>query len=162
VPPLKENDGKAKPTSLRARMEEHRKNAVCAACHSRMDPMGFALEHFDAIGTWRDDDGGAEINSTITLSGATIDSPKAFREALLGRGNEFLRTVTEKLLTYALGRGVESADAPVVRQLVREMRRDDFRWSSLILGIVQSGPFQMRRTLDPNSSGPAAATVASR
>jgi cytochrome c5 len=162
VPPLKENDGKAKPTSLRARMEEHRKNAVCAACHSRMDPMGFALEHFDAIGTWRDDDGGAEINSTITLSGVTIDSPKAFREALLGRGNEFLRTVTEKLLTYALGRGVESADAPAVRQLVREMRRDDFRWSSLILGIVQSGPFQMRRTLDPNRSGPAAATVASR
>jgi hypothetical protein len=92
----------------------------------------------------------------------TIDGPKAFREALLGRGNELHRTVTEKLLTYALGRGVESADAPVVRQLVREMRRDDFRWSSLILGIVQSGPFQMRKTLDPNTSGPAATTVASR
>ena len=124
--------------------------------------MGFALEHFDAIGKWRETDGGAEINSTITLSGATIDNAKAFREALLARGDEFLRTVTDKLLTYALGRGVEPADGPVVRQLVREIKRGDFRWSSLVLGIVQSLPFQMRRALDPASSGPAATTVASR
>jgi hypothetical protein len=162
VPPLRENDGKSKPASLRERMEDHRRNPVCAACHSRMDPMGFALEHFDAIGKWRETDGGAEINSTITLSGATIDNAKAFREALLARGDEFLRTVTDKLLTYALGRGVEPADGPVVRQLVREIKRGDFRWSSLVLSIVQSLPFQMRRTLDPASSGPAATTVASR
>jgi hypothetical protein len=123
--------------------------------------MGFALEHYDAVGKWRDNDDGAEINSTIMLSGAAIDSPKAFREALLGRGNEVIRTVTEKLLTYALGRGVESADAPVVRQLVSQAPQGDVRWSSLILGIAQSMPFQMRRALDPNS-GPAPATVAAR
>jgi hypothetical protein len=161
VPPLKENDGKSKPASLRERMEEHRKNAVCASCHSRMDPMGFALEHFDAIGKWRDDDGGAEINSTIMLSGATIDSPKAFREALLGRGDEFVHTVTEKLLTYALGRGVEPADGPVVRQLVRELKGKDLRWSALIVGIVETMPFQMRRALEP-ATGQPASTQASR
>jgi hypothetical protein len=161
VPPLKENDGKSKPTSLRERMEEHRKNPVCAACHSRMDPMGFALEHFDAIGKWRDTDSGAEINSTITLAGVTVDSPKAFREALLSRGNEFTRTITEKLLTYALGRGVVPADAPVVRQLVRDMKPNDDRWSALVLGIVESMPFHMRRALDPAKTAPAA-TVAAR
>jgi hypothetical protein len=161
VPPLKENDGKSKPTSLRERMEEHRKNAVCASCHSRMDPMGFALEHFDAIGKWREDDSGADINSTILLSGATIDSPKAFREALLSRGDEFVRTVAEKLLTYALGRGVEPADAPVVRQLVRQLKAKDLRWSALIVGIVDSMPFQMRRALEP-SPGQKTSTLASR
>src|SRR5207253_4285381 len=76
VPPLKENDGKSTPTALRERMEAHRRNPVCASCHSRMDPLGFALEHFDAIGKWRDTDSGAEINSTITWAGRTVDSPK--------------------------------------------------------------------------------------
>ena len=116
VPPLKENTPGAKPAALRERMEQHRNNPVCASCHSKMDPLGFALEHFDAIGRWRENDGGAEINSTITLDGTTIDSPKAFREALLRRGNQFTDTVAEKLLTYALGRGVEYSDAPVVQQ----------------------------------------------
>ena len=162
VPPLKENDGKSKPTSLRERMEQHRKNPVCAACHSRMDPLGFALEHFDAVGTWRETDEGAEINSTITMSGATVDSPKAFREALLGRGNEFIRTVTEKLLTYALGRGVDYADAPMVRRLVRDLAKSDDRWSSLVLGIVRSTPFQMRRALESDGTVPAPTTVAAR
>jgi hypothetical protein len=125
-----------------------------------MDPLGFALEHFDAIGQWRENDGGAEINSTITLAGTTIDSPHAFREALLGQGNEFIRTVTEKLLTYALGRGVQYSDAPTVRQLVRDLARDDYRWSSLVLGIVKSAPFQMRSA--PDGTAPAATTVAER
>ena len=106
-------------------------------------------------------DEGAAINSTIVLSGATIDSPKAFREALLGRGQEFVRTVAEKLLTYGLGRGIEARDAPVVRQLVSQITQDDYRWSSLVLGIVQSMPVQMRRALEP-SGRPAADTVASR
>jgi hypothetical protein len=145
VPPLKENTPGAKPEALRERMEQHRSNPVCASCHSRMDPLGFALEHFDAIGRWRENDGGADINSTISLDGVTIDSPKAFREALLRRGNEFVGTVTEKLLTYALGRGVESSDAPVVRQIVRDLAQNDNRWSSLIVSIVKSAPFQMRR-----------------
>ena len=145
VPPLKENDGTGTPTSLRERMEQHRSNPVCASCHTRMDRLGFALEHFDAIGRWRDTDGGAEIDATITLNDQPVDSPQAFREALLGQGTEFLRTVTEKLLTYALGRGVMYYDAPTVRQLVRDMAQDDYRWSTLVLGIVNSMPFQMRQ-----------------
>jgi hypothetical protein len=148
VPPLKENDGRSKPTALRERMEQHRNNAVCASCHSRMDPLGFALEHFDAIGGWRETDSGAAINSTITLHGETIDSPKAFREALLTQTAEFPRTVSEKLLTYALGRGLEFYDAPTVRALTRELAGHEYRWSTLVLGIVQSTPFQMRRAAE--------------
>jgi hypothetical protein len=123
-----------------------------------MDPLGFALEHFDAIGRWREDDGGAEINSTISLDGVTIDSPRAFREALLRRGNQFVDTVTEKLLTYALGRGVESSDAPVVRQIVRDLAQNNDRWSSLIVSIVKSTPFQMRRMPGSIERVPAATT----
>jgi hypothetical protein len=160
VPPLKENDGRSKPVALRERMEEHRKNAVCASCHAPMDPLGFALEHFDATGRWRENDQGAEINSTISWSGRTVDSPKTFREALLSRSDEFNRTVTEKLLTYALGRGVEYSDAPTVRQLDRDLARNDHRWSTLILGIVNSTPFQMRRA--PGAEGTSTAAVAQR
>jgi hypothetical protein len=160
VPPLKENDGRSKPVALRERMEEHRKNAVCASCHAPMDPLGFALEHFDATGRWRESDQGAEINSTISWSGRTVDSPKTFREALLSRSDEFNRTVTEKLLTYALGRGVEYSDAPTVRQLDRDLARNDHRWSTLILGIVNSTPFQMRRA--PGAEGTSTAAVAQR
>jgi mono/diheme cytochrome c family protein len=158
VPPLKENTPGAKPAALRERMEQHRNNPVCASCHSRMDPLGFALEHFDAIGRWRDNDSGAEINSTISLDGATIDSPKAFREALLRRGDEFIATVTEKLLTYALGRGVEYSDAPVVRQIVRDLAQNNNRWSSLIVSTVKSTPFQMRRMPVSADSVTAAST----
>ena len=121
VPPLKENDGKSQPAALRERMEQHRNNPVCASCHSRMDPLGFAMEHFDAIGKWRETDGGAEINSTISWSGTTVDSPRALREALLARSNEYRMTVAEKLFAYALGRGVEYYDAPIVRQVMRKV-----------------------------------------
>jgi Protein of unknown function (DUF1592)/Protein of unknown function (DUF1588)/Protein of unknown function (DUF1585)/Protein of unknown function (DUF1595)/Protein of unknown function (DUF1587)/Cytochrome C oxidase, cbb3-type, subunit III len=154
VPPLKENDPRSKPTALRQRMEQHRNNAVCASCHSQMDPLGFALEHYDAVGRFRPTDGGAAIDSQITFHGATVNSPKAFREALLGQGDEVVRTVVEKLLTYALGRGLTYHDAPVVRQLVRTLRQNDYRWSSLLLGIIQSDPFQMRSM--PESTGAAA------
>jgi mono/diheme cytochrome c family protein len=160
VPPLKENDGRSKPTALRERMEQHRNNAVCASCHSRMDPLGFALEHFDAIGQWRDTDSGAAINSAITLSGREIDSPKAFREALLTNTDEFVRTVTEKLFIYALGRGLEYTDAPVVRRIGRELSADEYRWSSLILGIVRSPQFQMRTALEPQNAAPTGTTAA--
>ena len=156
VPPLKENDGRSKPEALRERMEQHRNNAVCSSCHARMDPLGFALEHYDAIGGWRESDSGAAINSTIALHGETIANPKAFREALLTQTDEFPRTVSEKLLTYALGRGLESFDAPAVRALTRELTAHEYRWSSLIAGIVQSTPFQMRRGMEANS--PAAVT----
>jgi hypothetical protein len=121
-----------------------------------MDPLGFALEHYDAIGGWRETDSGAAINSTIALHGETIESPKAFREALLTQTGEFPRTVSEKLLTYALGRGLEFYDAPTVRTLTRDLAGHEYRWSSLVLGIVQSTPFQMRRAAE--SPSPAAVT----
>ena len=110
-----------------------------------MDPLGFALEHYDAVGQWRETDSGAAINAAITLHGDEIDSPKAFREALLTQTDEFPHTVAEKLLIYGLGRGLDYYDAPAVRQLIREMKAQDYKWSSLVLGIVQSRPFTMRR-----------------
>ncbi len=163
VPPLAENDPAGEPTSLRAKMEQHRSNPVCASCHAMIDPLGFALEHFDAIGQWRETDGGAPINATIDWQGATVDSPRAFREALLGQGTTFVSTVAEKLLTYALGRGLDYRDAPTVRRLVRDVAANDYRWSSLIEGIVGSPPFRMRQApaaADPATDLIAAATPA--
>ncbi len=162
VPPLKENDGKSKPASLRERMEQHRKNPVCASCHATMDPLGFALENFNAIGKWREDDDGALINTAITLRGASVDSPKAFREALLSQSDEFTRTLTEKLLTYALGRGLDYRDAPTVRQILREAARDNYRWSSLIQRIVSSAPFQQRIAREEDHPRPAGVVARSR
>ena len=157
VPPLEENDA-ARPTSLRERMEAHRQNPVCATCHRRMDPLGFALENFDAIGRWRDKDGGADIDAGIELSGATVDSPRAFREALLREGDgEFVRTVAEKLLTYALGRGVMYYDAPAIRRMVRALEDGDYRWSALVQQVVSSDPFRMQRIPDAGNRVPAAA-----
>ena len=159
VPPLDESDA-ARPTSLRERMEAHRQNPVCATCHRRMDPLGFALENFDAIGRWRDSDGGADIDATIELSGATVDSPRAFRQALLSEGHgEFVRTVAEKLLTYALGRGVMYYDAPAIRRIVRALEGDDYRWSSVVQQVVGSEPFRMQRIPDAGDV-PSAARVA--
>jgi hypothetical protein len=161
VPPLRQNDGKSKPTSLRERMEQHRKSAVCASCHSTMDPLGFALENFNAVGKWREDDDGAPINTAFTLRGASVDGPKTFREALLRQGDEFARTVTEKLLTYALGRGLNYRDAATVRHLMRDGGSGDkYRWSSLILGIVASAPFQQRIVRDDEPLQPTPSTVA--
>jgi hypothetical protein len=127
-----------------------------------MDPLGFALEHFDAIGQWRETDSGAPINASITLNGQKIESPKAFREALLSHTDEFVRTVTEKLLTYALGRGLDYYDAPTVRALVRDLEGKDYRWSALVLGIVQSTPFQMRREGTTPSPAPTHVAAAAR
>jgi len=159
VPPLEEADASS-PTSLRERMEAHRRSPVCASCHRRMDPLGFALEHFDAIGRWRETDGRAAIDATISLSGETIDSPRAFREALLREGHgAFIRTVTEKLLTYALGRGVAYYDAPAIRQIVRDVARDDYRWSSLLQHIVASDPFRLQRTPGAGETAPLTAVA---
>ena len=160
VPALPENDGRSEPASLRERMEQHRANPVCATCHANMDPLGFALENFDAIGRWRESDEGAPIDSAITWRDTAIDSPQAFREALLRQGeDELLRTIAEKLLTYALGRGVDYLDAPTVRQIVRDAARDDHRWSSLVLGIVRSAPFQQRIVRDSEPEERVAAHV---
>ena len=148
VPELPEREESGEPASLRARLEAHRANPVCSGCHSRMDPLGFALENFDAVGRWRDADaGGAPIDTAGVLpDGAAFDGLPALREVLHGRRAEFVATVTEKLLTYALGRGVEPHDRPAIRAIVREAADDDYRWSSIILGIARSLPFQMRRS----------------
>ena len=147
VPELPEREESGEPASLRARLEAHRANPVCSGCHSRMDPLGFALENFDAVGRWREADaGGAPIDTAGVLpDGAAFDGLPALRDVLHGRRAEFVATVTEKLLTYALGRGVEPYDRPAIRAIVREAADDDYRWSSIILGIARSLPFQMRR-----------------
>ena len=145
VPALKENAPGAKPLSVRARLEEHRKNPACAVCHKIMDPVGFALENFDAVGQWRDVDAGAPIDASgVLVDGTKVDGPVALRKAIVSRPQTFATTMTEKMLTYALGRGLDYYDMPVVRGIVREMAQNDYHFSSLVLGIVESAPFQMR------------------
>ncbi|MGE0393870.1 MAG: DUF1592 domain-containing protein [Vicinamibacterales bacterium] len=147
VPALPEStDGKKVATSVRERMEQHRKNPVCASCHSKMDPLGFALENFDGVGQWRDRDGESVVDASGTLpDGTKFGSPAEFRTALLRRPEALVSTVTTKLLTYAMGRGVEAADMPAVRRIMRDAAASEYRWSTLILGVVRSMPFQMRR-----------------
>lgn len=146
VPPLDENaSGNETPTSVRARMEAHRKNPVCAACHKIMDPIGFSLENFDAIGRWRSAEGGSKIDASGQLvDGTILDGPATLRRALLNRSDVFVRTTTEKLLTYATGRSLTFADMPVVRAIARDASRNNNRLSALIVGVVKSDPFQMR------------------
>ena len=147
VPPLKDTANAPKPLSMRERMAEHRKNPACSGCHKLMDPAGLALENFDAIGRWRATDHGATIDATGGLPGsADFQGINGLRTAMAGRPELFVTTLTEKLMTYALGRGVETSDAPTVRAIVDKSRLNNFRFSSLILGIVQSTPFDMRRT----------------
>ncbi len=153
VPALEENDDGVHARSVRERLEQHRRSPVCASCHARMDPLGFALENFDAIGRWRETgDAATAIDASGTLpDGTAFSGPVEFRAALLNetyRG-QFATTVTRKLLTYALGRGLEHSDAPAVRAITREAAPGDYRWSSLILGIVKSVPFQMRGAPEP-------------
>jgi hypothetical protein len=158
VPALRENDERgAKPTSVRERLEEHRRNPVCSSCHARMDPLGFALENFDATGKWRAvGEGGTPIDASGALpDGTEFDGPAEFRAALLTNQRAFIATFTEKLLTYALGRGVEFYDMPAVRSIMRQASSDDSRWSAIVLGIVKSTPFQM--SVDEPASPTAAA-----
>jgi Protein of unknown function (DUF1592)/Protein of unknown function (DUF1588)/Protein of unknown function (DUF1585)/Protein of unknown function (DUF1587)/Protein of unknown function (DUF1595) len=146
VPPLKENVAGAKPMPVRVRLEEHRRNPACAGCHTMMDPIGFALENFDALGAWRRNDSGFPVDPSGQLvDGTKIDGPVSLRKALVARSDAFIRTFTEKLLTYALGRGVEYYDMPAVRAIDREAARNGNRFSAVILGIVKSAPFQQRR-----------------
>ncbi len=146
VPPLEEHDADTAPRSMRERMEQHRANPVCASCHVQMDPLGFALENFDAIGKWRDvDEVGGPVDVTGALpDGNAFEGPAGLRQMLQARGEEFVGTVTSKLLTYALGRGGEASDLPAIRSIMREAEPGGYRWSSIILGIAKSTPFQMR------------------
>jgi len=144
VPPLKESYTD-KPQTLRERMEQHRKDPVCAGCHKVMDPIGFSLENFDATGHWRTNDEGAKIDPTGTLfNGAALDGVNGLRRELVSRPDVFVGVMTEKMMTYALGRGVEYYDMPSVRKVVQDAGKNNFRFSSIVLGVVKSAPFQMK------------------
>jgi hypothetical protein len=145
VPPLDTDASAQQSASVRQRMEEHRKNPVCAACHKIMDPIGFSLENFDLIGRYRESDGGIPIDASGQLvDGTKLDGPASLRRALLSRSSVFVQTMTEKLLTYGAGRALRYYDMPVVRSIAREAARNDNKFSSLIVCIVKSDPFQMR------------------
>jgi hypothetical protein len=147
VPALKENGGIGKSVSMRERMAQHRDNPACSGCHRLMDPVGFSLENYDAVGRWRTTDDGLPIDAAGGLpDGSKFEGVAGLQQALLRRPEIFVSTFTEKLLTYALGRGVEYYDGPAVRKVVAEARTSDYRFSSVILGIVKSAPFQMRRS----------------
>jgi len=147
VPALKENTVSAT-LSVRERLAEHRANSACASCHNLMDPVGFALENFDAVGRWRTVEEGKPVDASGGLpDGSKFAGVRGLEEALLKRPEIFVGTLTEKLLTFALGRGIEYYDAPAVRKIVREAQAENFRFSSVILGIVQSTPFKMRKSL---------------
>ena len=148
IPPLPARGEAGEPRTVRERLAQHRRNAACAVCHAPMDPLGFALENFDAVGAWRTRDAGLAVDASAVLADGTtsFDGPAGLRRVLLDRSEQFVETVTEKLLTYALGRGIEHYDRPVIRAITRAAREDDHRWSSLILGIVESTPFRMRRS----------------
>jgi hypothetical protein len=145
IPALKEKSDAGKPTSLRERMEQHRANPTCAGCHRAMDPIGFSLENFDAVGQWRNTDEGVKIDPSGTLfNGTNVNGPVSLRQALINRPEIFTGVLTEKLMTYGLGRGVQYYDMPAVRGVLKSARPNDFRFSSIVLGIVKSTPFQMK------------------
>ena len=145
VPPLTEQTDALRPRTMRQRMEQHRANPVCASCHRMMDPIGFALEHFDAVGAWRDRDGRASIDASGQfVDGSAIDGAASLRVAILKHPENFVTTLTEKLFIYGLGRGLDARDLPAVRAIVRSAAASDYRMSSIVLGIVNSRSFQMR------------------
>jgi hypothetical protein len=142
---LDQKSDASKARTLRERMEMHRSQAVCASCHSIMDPIGFSLENFDLVGKWRQLDEKSPIDANGELvDGTKLDGPASLRRALLGRSNAFVNVATEKLLTYATGRATTAYDMPAVRNIARTAGRNDYRFSSLVLGVVKSEPFQMR------------------
>ena len=147
VPALEESSQTGKQLTMREAMAQHRENPACRVCHAAMDPIGFSLENYDAVGKWRDMFAGVDVDASGLLpDGAAFNGRKGLENLILDRPADFVATVTEKLLTYALGRGVEYYDMPTVRSIVRQSEQEDFSWSSLILGVVKSAPFQMRRT----------------
>ena len=149
--------------SLRARLELHRENPVCASCHQIMDPIGFSLENFDLIGAWREFDGKTPIDASGELvDGTRLEGPVDLRHALLDRSDSFVTTLAEKLLTYAMGRVVEYYDQPAVRGIVRDAAAQDYRFSSLVLGVVKSAPFQMKRKGQPPEETVPRTEVAAR
>jgi len=148
VPPLEDTKGDGKVLTLREQMTMHRKNEPCASCHKLMDPIGFALENFDADGSYRTKqggEGGVPLDTSAVLwDGTKVNGPVELRQALLHYSPQFVRMVTEKLMTFALGRGVEYEDMPVIRSIVNDAEKQDYRFQSILMGIIKSQPFQMR------------------
>jgi hypothetical protein len=138
---------KGKALTIREQMQAHATNAVCASCHTKMDPFGFSLENYDAIGGWRDKDAGRLLDvSAVLPDGTKFEGPAGLQNVLLSRKDQFVEAFTERLMTYALGRGVEAYDMPAVRIVRDTAKENDYRMQSIILAIVQSTPFAMRRT----------------
>jgi hypothetical protein len=147
VPKLPEVHGVEKAVSMRERLAQHRADPACAGCHKLMDPAGFALENYDAIGRWRTQEAGKVIDASGGLpDGAAFSGAEGLQQALMSRPEAFVSTMTEKLMTYSLGRGATEADAPAIRKIVRDSSEGGYHFSSLVLGIVNSTPFEMRRT----------------
>jgi hypothetical protein len=145
VPALSDNEAGQEPKSLRERLELHRRTPACASCHRVMDPLGFALENFDGIGAWRAKEPGGAIDPTGKLAdGSDVDGPVALRAAIMRHPDQFVRTLTEKLMTYGLGRGLEFYDMPVVRGIAKDAARQNYRFSAIVAGIVHSTPFRQR------------------
>ena len=149
VPPLPEKKDGDKPRTMREQMAEHRANPVCAACHKTLDPIGFELENFDAVGAWRSVDAGARVDASGELAdGTKVNGVVELRQSLLSRPENFVTTVTAKLLTYALGRGLDARDMPQVRAIVRNAKRDNYKLSTLILSVARSTPFRMSTAVE--------------
>jgi hypothetical protein len=148
VPPLEDSKGDNKIMTLREQMTLHRKNEPCASCHKLMDPIGFALENFDADGSYRTKqggEGGVPLDTSATLwDGTKVNGPVELRQALLHYSPQFVRMITEKLMTFSLGRGVEYQDMPVIRSIVRDADKNDDKFLSILMGVIKSRPFQMR------------------
>jgi hypothetical protein len=168
VPAIKESPvdttGNAKVPTMRETMEAHHTNPACASCHKIFEPMGLALENFDAVGAWRTHDGDSPIDATgVLVDGTKVDGVASLRQWVMGRSDQFVRVVVEKLLTYALGRGVEYPDMPIVRSIVRDSAPGNYKFSSIVLGIVKSPAFQMNMKIDDDveraAGKPASATL---
>jgi hypothetical protein len=149
VPDLPENEAGQEAKSLRARLEYHRRTPTCATCHRVMDPLGLALENFDGVGEWRVKEVGGSIDPIGQLAdGTKVDGPVALRKAVMRRPEMFARTITQKMMTYGLGRGIELSDMPTVRLIADEASKQNYRFSSIVLGIVKSAPFQMKKAVE--------------
>jgi hypothetical protein len=162
VPAFPENKSGARVLTVRERMEQHRANPVCASCHARMDPLGFSLENYDATGQWRTRDGDTKIDASAVLpDGTKFEGPAGLRSWILQRPSQFSTALTEKLMIYALGRGLEAYDAPAIRKIVNGAA-SDYRFQSLIIGVAKSTPFQMRRSPGPNGAAPFSRSSSAR
>jgi len=164
VPALKtEANDTGKPLTMRQAMVAHRANPVCASCHARMDPIGFAMDNFDAVGRWRDSEAGQSIDGSGVLpDGTKFNGVAELKKALLKHPEEFIDTVAEKLLMYGLSRNVQYYDQPAARAIVRQAAASNYSFASLVLGVVKSAPFQMRKSQEELPKAPSITTAARR